>query len=439
MQEINVNTSSVVAQVAGKPVGISVDYLRDMDSNRPAARPIAEALREMGAAWLRYPGGGKSDSHLWSTPPWDKPRPQIYRAYADWAVGHEVMDFDAFIALSRQVGAEPYVVVGCKRAAQTPISVEQYFENAVEWVRYANVTKGYGVRYWEIGNENWLNDINKPEEMAPLVVKFSRAMKAVDPTILVGSNGFGMSWWEKFLPVTAGDLDFLSISNYPCSTWMGYDYYRSHAEVVLCEQARIAAEAIEKHAPPADQARLFVAAVELNSMDYATGGWPNRNNLGHALVTAEIFGQLLQTPRVRAALLWNTRWVEPEPETIWYALGKSNELLPAGRAVAAWGRFLHDTFVACTRTDTVVTFASHCEETGKLSVWLINKDLAPASVSLKIEGPHHYAAARRWCFHGQGPDDMQPLWEELGSAAVVGNQVKTLPLPGPSLTVLAVE
>ncbi len=30
-------------------------------------------------------------------------------------------------------------------------------EEAAGWVRYANVTKGYGIKYWEIGNENYGN------------------------------------------------------------------------------------------------------------------------------------------------------------------------------------------------------------------------------------------------------------------------------------------
>ncbi|HSQ42146.1 MAG TPA: glycoside hydrolase family 44 protein, partial [Fibrobacteraceae bacterium] len=92
-------------------------------------------------------------------------------------------------------------------------------EEAAEWVRYANKVKGYHIRDWQIGNENdgdW-------EEAGPLSARqyaakflsFSRAMKAVDPSIhihgpLHSSDEFnikgdglysGHSWMETFLQV----------------------------------------------------------------------------------------------------------------------------------------------------------------------------------------------------------------------------------------------
>ncbi|MGE5527817.1 MAG: hypothetical protein ACM3X6_01565, partial [Patescibacteria group bacterium] len=32
---------------------------------------------------------------------------------------------------------------------------QDLIDTAAAWVRYANVVKGYGVKYWEIGNEAW--------------------------------------------------------------------------------------------------------------------------------------------------------------------------------------------------------------------------------------------------------------------------------------------
>src|SRR5579864_673370 len=60
-------------------------------------------------------------------------------------------EIDKFVAYCRQVGAEPILQVplvandvdGGASSAQT----------AADMVTYANVTKGYGVKYWEIGNE----------------------------------------------------------------------------------------------------------------------------------------------------------------------------------------------------------------------------------------------------------------------------------------------
>jgi alpha-N-arabinofuranosidase len=60
-------------------------------------------------------------------------------------------------------------------------------------VTYSNVTKGYGFKYWEIGNEcygTWEDDNNSPAhngvEYATRAAQYIQAMKAADPTIKIG-------------------------------------------------------------------------------------------------------------------------------------------------------------------------------------------------------------------------------------------------------------
>ena len=82
--------------------------------------------------------------------------------------------------------------------------------------RYANVTKGYGVKYWEIGNENYGNGHygadweaddhadKSPAEYATNVVQYADAMKAVDPTIKIGAVLTTPANWPDGI-VAAGD------------------------------------------------------------------------------------------------------------------------------------------------------------------------------------------------------------------------------------------
>ncbi|MDP9002248.1 MAG: hypothetical protein M3O46_19315, partial [Myxococcota bacterium] len=60
-------------------------------------------------------------------------------------------EIDKFVAYCRMVGAEPILQVpiianDADGGATTP-------QTAADMVTYANVTKSYGIRYWEIGNE----------------------------------------------------------------------------------------------------------------------------------------------------------------------------------------------------------------------------------------------------------------------------------------------
>jgi hypothetical protein len=61
---------------------------------------------------------------------------------------------DKFVAYAADVGAQPLVqipFVGTRDAANNLIPATS--QNAAAMVQYANVTRGYGIRYFSIGNE----------------------------------------------------------------------------------------------------------------------------------------------------------------------------------------------------------------------------------------------------------------------------------------------
>jgi hypothetical protein len=78
-------------------------------------------------------------------------------------------------------------------------------------VRYANITKGYSVKYWEIGYLDFNNGATTAEQYAADLKEFSDAMTAVNPTI----NGLGLKWWRMVLSSAAAKIDFLGVHVYP--------------------------------------------------------------------------------------------------------------------------------------------------------------------------------------------------------------------------------
>ena len=57
------------------PVGININFFTDNDLFLNPARPIADALKEMGVKYLRYPGGGEADFYFFAYPPFDSVAP----------------------------------------------------------------------------------------------------------------------------------------------------------------------------------------------------------------------------------------------------------------------------------------------------------------------------------------------------------------------------
>jgi alpha-L-arabinofuranosidase len=459
-------------------LGINLNYLIDHDANRPnGAIPLAKALAELGAGSLRYPGGAKSDVTLWAAPPYRKPHPSLARLGPDeWPSNDRrvynldtrrfattPLDFDAFMALCRKTGAEPVVVIphdAMYRPAADGSSAPDMatlLQNAVSLVRYANIERGYGVKYFEIGNESYFyvyDGGSRAKDYARDIKLFAAAMKGVDPGIKIGANGpVGAAdvgnldnmmgdatiWWQAVFAEAGDSIDFVSVHEYPCYQWCGYDPYRTQPAPMLgvAEIDRAA----QAWGPPGLAGRLRYLLTEINSADWyghpQNLGWKHENSLGHALVLLDMLTQAISDPRVVTAQIWATRWlnnaVDPE---LWDALDSHNNPLPTGTALKLLADHLGTRIVATTDAQGVRAFATRNDRKKELAVFLINKD-ASRQTTLRIEGAKPGKTASRAVWAGTGPDDKQPRLTWQNAVTLAGNELRVT-LPAVSVTILTV-
>ncbi len=146
-------------------------------------------LKDMNNQALRFPGGSASDDYHWAsntsgTNTWT------------WA-----SSFDNFADVATNTHAQVFITANY--GSGTPAE-------AASWVQYANVTRHYGFKYWEIGNENygsWETDTNaQPNDPYTYATRFQAyltQMKAVDPTIKIGAV------------VITGEDNFANYTNHP--------------------------------------------------------------------------------------------------------------------------------------------------------------------------------------------------------------------------------
>lgn len=481
----SVNAADVVKIVVdtGKPagamhldrLGLNVNYLVDDDANRPeGAVPLAKAIQSTGAKFLRYPGGNKSDSYLWSVPPYDKPRPTPALS-GDWdwpAMDKNLMhedrkryktdplDFDEFMALCKATKAEPVVVICYDALHQTAdehhdtISRERLLETAVAWVRYCK-EKNYRVRWWEIGNETYFSV--SAEAYAKDLVLFSRAMKAVDPDILIGANGptgtnsqgdiekknnCKTPWWKSVLETASSDIDFLSVHDYPCWKWMDFNAYaRKKPDFAGCINQ--VEKAIRQWAAPEDRKRLRIAMTETNAADWfghpEQKGWPHDNTLGHALVLFDLLGDYAARDDVAMTLVWNTRWIHNERETpeLWDAFSPANTLNPTGRAMAIWAEHGLPNRLSVDSPKALKVYATSDQDGKRLSLFVINRETRDANASLQLKGSA-IETLKRYQWTGEKPTDATPEWRKVDPLHLTDG-FADLHLPPNSLTVLTGE
>lgn len=437
---VTVDFTRTLRTGADRVLGINLNYIRDSNANRPEARPLAEALRAMDVRWLRFPGGEKSDFIRWRRGSDGRMTPVTFGDYAGFSGVR--MNLEEFDSVASRVGAEPLMVVGYDSKTRSGRTEAEWLADAVALVRYANVENDFRIRYWEIGNENWHNGTASPEEMAMVVKRFSKAMKAVDPSIQIGSSGLSKVWWEGFLPKAAQALDFLTVSHYNVDGWRGYSHWLKNPDANHSYAVKTALRAIDNDAPKPDVKRLKVIVAETNSLNWK-GGWEKPRTVGHALVSFDTFGKLLDEPRVLSANYWTSRWIpEADPDEARYsALDRQNLLLSGGQMLAFWGGGLQSRMVPVDGGGRLVQAYASWDGRGRGTIWLLNKDVKPSqSIRVQWTAGQPFATAKMESMFGRKPNDARFQFTAPKSIGMgVSGISENLTLPPLSVTRIFLE
>jgi len=425
--DINVETSNIIATSVGNKYGINVNAGVDHDDNRDAgARSLADAILETGSKHIRYPGGKKSLYFAWTADP-DNPDPST-NYWVDWYASVKqspTLNFDEFMALCNETGAEPHVNV-----AVNPLHPDIFNEKlAAEWVRYANITNNYNVKYWEIGNEMWhkgnYNDhIVNLNELVEIVNRFSAAMKAVDPTIKVGVS-WNKGQQQSLINSTGSALDFIAITNYTDAGGTTYADYKDGTDVYFINNLNTSIS-------------LNTVISEFNRSDWSGSTWDGSNDTGKGLINFDFIGQILGNSKVVYGCLWNTRWY---PDSIgvygnnrWNSLDNQNNLRAVVRSFVLWEKFIGDDLVKSTSEDgRIVTYATRDNSNNAINIFLINKETTSLNVTLSIPD-FTYISSEVWQFKGDDEWDKNPTVSELDT--VSGNPINYT-LPSTSITVFS--
>jgi len=190
--QVNLKNELAVVPAAGYGVGMSV-Y-----DNHFTSPGLPDKLKAAGVTALRFPGGSYSDAYHWKT----HSATNGISLYI-----HPNDTFDHFMTMNvLPANAQAIITVNYGTNAAGTGGGDP--AEAADWVRYANLEKGWNIHYWEIGNEvggngffgkGWEEDLHAPKDASrkgnPALsqaaygkntLEFIRAMKAVDPTIKIG-------------------------------------------------------------------------------------------------------------------------------------------------------------------------------------------------------------------------------------------------------------
>ncbi|MFJ9026484.1 LPXTG cell wall anchor domain-containing protein [Streptomyces sp. NPDC102259] len=219
---IRVDAGISLGRVPSSGVGLNTG----VGDDHMGTAKVTSLMKGAGVRQLRFPGGSGADGYHWKT------HTMVGGGYVA-----PNTDFDHFMATAKKVGAQP--IVTANYGSGTP-------QEAADWVKYANVDKGYGVKYWEIGNEVYGNghysdgkgwEIDNHADKSPTayaknLVAYAKAMKAVDPKVKIGAvlttpsgwpdsikaPGDSADWNHTVLSIAGSSIDFAIVHWYPGGT-----------------------------------------------------------------------------------------------------------------------------------------------------------------------------------------------------------------------------
>ncbi|MEV6832345.1 cellulose binding domain-containing protein [Amycolatopsis sp. NPDC051102] len=281
---VTVNARAGLATVPDTGIGIN----HAVWDSQLGTDQVADLYGAAGVRTMRYPGGSYGDIYHWK----DNTAPGGYVA--------PNTDFDTFMGGVRRAGAQPIIIANY--GTGTP-------EEAADWVRYANVTKGYGVKYWEIGNElygnghygaNWEADNHadkSPAAYANGVVAYADAMKAADPGVKIGAvlttpanwpdgivgSGDTATWNQTVLSIAGPHIDFVILHWYPSGSTAAEALTKPEQ---IDDMIYLARDQITRYAGP-NSGRIGISMTETNTpvgMDTQPG----------ALFAADTYSSLLE-------------------------------------------------------------------------------------------------------------------------------------------------
>jgi alpha-N-arabinofuranosidase len=242
----NVNASFEVSFSQKAELKLGAASLLPVDSFHGMRKDVVVMMKNIGIALLRWPGGNFSGEYRWKDGLLDVDQraplfsytPVETQPHSGGYDFHEI-GIDEFIALCREIGAEPYLTINL--AWDSP-------EESAQWVEYCNggastgggkrrVERGhaepYQVKYWSLGNEfgyGHMEGLNTPEAYAEKARSCVRAMKKVDPSIRFFSSGpYGphrdpAPWTKQGLPLLAKEVSYLSYHAYEWHFVHGVDF-----------------------------------------------------------------------------------------------------------------------------------------------------------------------------------------------------------------------
>jgi hypothetical protein len=323
---------------------------------------------------------------------------------------------------------------------------------AAEWVKWANQKQGYGVHYWEVGNElngDWELGYRLPDGSSmngtiytQRFVEYAKAMHAVDPDIHLGGpacSDLALSFVEELIRDGGDAVDFVSIHAYP----VGVNTRQSADKFAAIIDLRDAIQRVNGWISKYQPERADKIEIGISEWNIKVNEDRDTADLISALWSALWIGTLFEEG-VDFANQWDlTTYTEAGGHSAFYIDETNMSVLPKSQywALWMWSNLMGSEMVKSNLagSETVKHFVTRSD--AGLQIMLINTSetddatvaLQTCAASAAVGQLHSYSSAEYfWDAHAR-----KPLWSRPPTVGQITiNRSTTLTLPKFSINVL---
>lgn len=391
---VTVNAQDNITTIPDAIFGNNIsEYVPQCDGSNTKVNNLMAAS---GEKIMRFPGGSYGDVYDWKK-----------QGTTDWKVST-----DEAIKFTNSFGGQLQPIVNFSGfwvgVQHTPAQTVQF---AVDWVKYLNVTKKLGTKYWEVGNEifgSWETGYTNGKDYGTRFADFYKAMKAADPTISIGAVGVGgdenNNYWNRDMLLAAKAKgvvpDFLAIHAYPGSkSSTGLDIIKSGRQDIKAF-TNVLDKVITKYLGAS-----YVGKIKYNMTEYNTTSSLGQLTFVNALFISQYMMEMAEN-KWGGANMWSAMNGNDGLATSGdFGFIDRTKLTPRPSYFACsllankFGRKMVST--SSTNIDIASYSAKDADE--NLTVLLINNSLTKdATTSVRLNGFVPSGQASKWVLEGSG-------------------------------------
>ncbi len=231
-------------EIVGKGTGsflVGTVSLMPADNIQGWRADTVALLKELNAPVYRWPGGSFVSAYNWKEGIGDPDR-RPPRENPVWkGIEHNDVGLHEFLALCREIDAEPFILVNTGLAGAGLAAEEVEYVNGGPHTPMGALRARNGhpapfrVKWWGVGNEIF------GQSIAEYVRKHNRvenAMRAVDPSLQAVAVGESDGWTEQMMTSCADHMNLIGEHKY----WRSQDEVTAHVEQVPAAIKKLADE-----------------------------------------------------------------------------------------------------------------------------------------------------------------------------------------------------